>query len=40
MTTLDLSAFAGSTDLEISFDMCNRGSPNTAFVGIIRVQAA
>lgn len=35
MTTLDLSAFAGSTDLEISFDMCNRGAPNTAFVGIM-----
>ncbi len=35
MTTLDLSAYAGSTDLEISFDMCSRGSPNTAFVGIM-----
>jgi prepilin-type N-terminal cleavage/methylation domain-containing protein len=35
MTTLDLSAYAGSTDLEMGFDMCSRGSPNTAFVGIM-----
>lgn len=35
MTTLDLSPYAGSTDLEVSFDMCSRGSPNSAFIGIM-----
>ncbi len=35
MVTMDLSAFAGSSDIELSFDMCSRGSPNSAFVGLI-----
>ncbi len=35
MVTMDLSAYAGSSDIELSFDMCSRGSPNSAFVGLI-----
>jgi hypothetical protein len=35
MTTLDLSAYTGSTDINLTFDMCSRGSPNSAFVGLI-----
>ena len=35
MATMDLSPYAGSTDISLTFDMCSRGSPNSAFVGLI-----
>lgn len=35
MATMDLSPYAGSTDMSLTFDMCSRGSPNSAFVGLI-----
>ncbi len=35
MVVVDLSSYAGSSDLELSFDMCSRGSPNSAFVALM-----
>lgn len=35
MATMDLSPFAGSEDITLSFSLCSRGSPNSAFVGLL-----
>lgn len=35
MATMDLSSYAGSEDLTLSFSLCSRGSPNSAFVGLL-----
>jgi|GEM_PF-1478380 len=35
MATMDLSPYAADDNITLSFNMCSRGSPNSAFVGLI-----